>query len=120
MERSLDVPPFAAGELPPRKVAWLHPQLIRTACHAWLSTVAAEYLDRRETPLRSTTFDRQSTSIPTGRHSRVRSSTHFCACFQRRVWIDYVSDIGDSWEATYAVLSFSSPEAQGARSRRDG
>src|ERR671910_382611 len=44
------VPPIEAKELPPKKVAWLQPgQLVRTAYHVWLSTIASEYLDRRET-----------------------------------------------------------------------
>ena len=104
---SIRVPPFPAGELPPRKVAWLHPwQLVRTAYHAWLSSVAAEYLDRRET-LAALDNARAPRKVPT--KAVVRPGKKIDAFVRRAapedgVWIDYVADIGDSWEATYAVL----------------
>src|SRR5512145_136220 len=101
MDRSLDVPPFAAGELPPCKVAWLHPwQLIRTAYHAWLSTVAAEYLDRRET---LAALDKVRTAKHVAPDWAVQPGEVIDAFLRvppkDGVWIDYVSDIGDSWEA---------------------
>lgn len=105
MERSLDAPPFAAGELPPRKVAWLHPwQLARTAYNAWLSSVAAEYLDRRET-LAALDRIRVPKRVPTNWVVQPGETIDaYLNVPEKGVWIDYVSDIGDCWEATYAVL----------------
>ena len=41
--------PLAAGQLPPRKVAWLNPlQLLRTGYHVWLVSAATGIIDRRE------------------------------------------------------------------------
>ena len=99
-------PPFGAGELPPKRVAWLHPlQLLRTAYHVWLSTTAKEYIDRRETlaaldqiPVRRATYP-VSSLVPTNTYDAELPQ----AFVQRGVWLDFVADIGDSWSATYAV-----------------
>jgi calcineurin-like phosphoesterase family protein len=106
--------PFDAGQLPPKKVAWLHPgQLIRTAYHAFLSTVATEFLDRREMlaamdagdppagvgMVGQTLVHDQETHRAEGRTFRVPDALTQCP-----VWIDYVADIGDSWEATYSTV----------------
>jgi hypothetical protein len=102
-------PPLAAGELPPKKVAWLHPsQLLRTAYHVWLSTTAKEYIDKRETlaalgaipapeddPLHPGVLDRGDTID-------ARTPNHYEA---EGLWIDFVADMGDSWDATYAVAT---------------
>ena len=100
------LPPFSAGELPPAAVAWLHPlQLIRTSYHVWLSTTAKEYIDRRET---LAALDR----IAVERAAYPVSSLYPCHTYDAElpqklakegICIDYVADIGDSWNATYAV-----------------
>jgi hypothetical protein len=86
------IPPLGRRELPPRKIAWLLPtQLLRTAYHVWLSTTASEFLDRREVlaaldPNREVQAFRQLGN-------------------DGGVWLDFVADIGDSWEATHAVAT---------------
>lgn len=100
--------PLEPGELPPKQVAWLHPwQLLRTAYHVWLSTVAKEYIDRRETLAALDTIRAIDQEIP---DSTLESTDTFDAALvaddhQRDVWIDFVADIGDSWNATYSVAS---------------
>ena len=99
-------PPFGAGELPPKRVAWLHPfQLLRTAYHVWLSTTAKEYIDRRETlaaldqiPVRRAAYP-VSSLVPTNTYDAELPQRFV----QQGVWLDFVADIGDSWSATYAV-----------------
>ncbi len=97
-------PPFAAGELPPKKVAWLHPfQLLRSSYHVWLSTIAKEYIDRRET---LAALD--ALQAPRDLLGALKPWSSFDASLsdellQRGVWIDFVADIGDSWNATYAT-----------------
>lgn len=106
-DRSKDVPPpFQAGELPPKPVAWLHPfQLLRTSYHVWLSTTMKEFIDRRETlaALDRTAVPRESYPV-----SSLTAKTAYEAelppQFEKNgVWIDFLADIGDSWDATYAV-----------------
>jgi hypothetical protein len=99
------VPPIEAKELPPKKVAWLHPgQLIRTAYHVWLSTVASEYLDRRET---LAALDTARAPKKVSENSIIKPGTVVDAFLPvrpgRGVSIDYVADIGDSWQATYSI-----------------
>ena len=100
------LPPFGAGELPPKGVAWLHPlQLIRTAYHVWLSTTAKEYVDRRETLAALDQIQLPRASYPDS--SLIPLATYDAelppALEKNGVWIDYVADVGDSWNATYAV-----------------
>jgi Calcineurin-like phosphoesterase len=99
-------PPFEPGEAPPKKVAWLSPiQLIRTAYHVWLSTVAVEYLDRRETlaALDGHRFDHDNPLVdPVIKPGKVVDA-FVPKLPEGGVRIDFVADIGDSWEATYAT-----------------
>ena len=101
-------PPPAAGELPPKKVAWLHPvELLRTGYNVWLSTTAKEYIDRRETlaalgnikvrrnDLSAAVFERGYSVDAIYPHDRYASG----------LWIDFVADVGDSWEATYSIAT---------------
>ena len=116
--------PFPPCEVPPTRVAWLHPlQLLRTVYHSILSTAGTGLLDRRDvqaaqppvydgypsvTWLRGAPLDDPG-ATGTQSHSRKESSADYlipppsspCA----PIWIDYVADIGDSWDATYATLS---------------
>jgi hypothetical protein len=100
--------PLEPGELPPKEVAWLHPgQLLRTAYHVWLSTVAKEYIDRRETlaaldAVRA--INRQFPNI-TLEFGNASDAAIPRADHGRDIWIDFVADIGDSWNATYAVAN---------------
>jgi hypothetical protein len=99
-------PPFGAGELPPKRVAWLHPlQLLRTAYHVWLSTTAKEYIDRRETLAALGEIAVPRATYPVS--ALVPTSTYDAELpaplVKAGVWIDFVADIGDSWSATYAV-----------------
>jgi calcineurin-like phosphoesterase family protein len=84
--------PLDRRQLPPRKVAWLLPsQLLRTAYHVWLSSTASEFLDRREV-LAALDPDKEVHALRPRRNGD-------------GVWVDFVADIGDSWEATHAVAS---------------
>lgn len=119
MERRLLAPPgfpLPAGQKPLKKVAWFHPlELLRTGYHAWLSTIAKEYLDRREmlAALDATTVPvdaglSKSVLITAAGNGNGRGNTFELApAVERRgvLWIDFVADIGDSWEATYAVAT---------------
>jgi hypothetical protein len=102
--------PFAPGEVPPKSVAWLNPlELIRTAYHALLSQIVTGYLDRREVQAALDAPPR----LPV--HSRLGSlvqhpNESFLSLLDpdadnKDLWIDFVADIGDSWDATYATLS---------------
>ena len=99
-------PPFQAGELPPKAVAWLHPlQLLRTSYHVWLSTTAKEFIDRRETVA---ALDRGAVARECYPISSLTAATTYDARLPDEianagVWIDFLADIGDSWDATYAT-----------------
>jgi hypothetical protein len=109
-----DAEPLPPGALPPKKVAWLHPvELLRTAYHVWLSTVATEFLDRREN---LAALDRNglpdvqrgpkgSLSAEGSAHPTHRATVYGVDAEHNpgELWIDFVADLGDSWEATYAV-----------------
>src|SRR4029079_4497267 len=119
MLRSKPQEPLGRRELPPAKVAWLHPlELARTAYHAWLSQVATSYLDRREV---LAALDRDPTRrddrppavpgvvtpLPTPQPVRYNGEDFFGSPHHQAegVWIDFMADVGDSWEATHAVAS---------------
>ncbi|HZJ32643.1 MAG TPA: metallophosphoesterase [Vicinamibacterales bacterium] len=98
-------------ELPPPKVAWLHPlELMRTAYHAWLSQVATAYIDRREVlaaldskpPEIDPAFGVVTPVVGPLDGEPVFSSDHQKS---NGVWIDFVADVGDSWEATHAIAT---------------
>lgn len=95
----------AAGEAPPKKVAWLAPwQLFKTGLHVWLETVGSGLVDRREV---MAALDRSHTlanfaggSIQTG--DRIDGYVQSAG---PSMSIDFVADVGDSWEATYAIAT---------------
>ena len=99
--------PFEPGELPPRAVVWLHPwELLRTAYRALLSTAATGFLDRREmlaalNPPREAPADSQPGVLRPSADGRTLRAQ--LPPGQEALWIDYVADIGDSWDATYAT-----------------
>jgi hypothetical protein len=99
-------PPFLAGERPPKAVAWLHPlQLLRTSYHVWLSTTAKEFIDRRETVA---ALDRAAVPRESYPVCCLAATTTYDAKLpdeiaSKGVWIDFLADIGDSWNATYAT-----------------
>jgi hypothetical protein len=105
---------LTSNELPPPMVPWLHPlELLRTAYHAWLSGVATSYLDRREV---LAALDRDpgepmfgtppaapiaGTTAPPGRSSADDRPEEP----EKEYWVDFVADVGDSWEATHAIAT---------------
>jgi hypothetical protein len=110
--------PFEPGEVPPRPIVWLHPwELLRTAYRSLLSTAATGFLDRRETlatlhapperPVHSTPAVLRPSAD--GRTLVLGPRT------ARPLWIDYVADIGDSWDATYATTSLVAREKLNVR-----
>jgi hypothetical protein len=116
---------LAPGELPPPKVAWLHPlELARTAYHAWLSQVATSYLDRREVLAALDRRPSQPDGPPpdpwSGQPPVSRDSAAYWSSTTRQtegIWIDFVADIGDSWEATHAVATLMAQRELNVRGR---
>ena len=108
-----DAAPFASGELPPPAVAWLHPwQLVRTGYHAVVSAVATGFLDRREMlaaleavdlPTTRNDHDHSHGSLVRAKTSSGRSVLVLADAAKKDLWLDFVADIGDSWNATYAT-----------------
>lgn len=101
--------PRAAGELPPKKVAWLNPwQLVVTAYHTWLSTQGTGLLDRREVLAALGNAGPLPRSVRSA-NTAVKQATRIDGILEHAgkdpIWVDYVADVGDSWEATYAVAS---------------
>ena len=124
-----DEPPFQPGELPPRKVAWLHPlELVRTGYHSLLSRVATGFLDRREMlsaidhghppghalPNPTLVRDEEGATPPfsTLRAAGIGSAT-------QEIWVDFVADLGDSWDATYATAMLIAKERLKVRGHSD-
>lgn len=143
--------PFPPGEVPPRKVAWLHPlQLLRTTYQSILSSAGTGLLDRRDVQaslpviydggyptvtwlgpgrpdvggpadpenagsvraallrLRRWLKWIPSERPPDGPQAPAQPLPEYlesAALKDHSIWIDYVADIGDSWDATYATLS---------------
>src|SRR5687768_3320249 len=107
--------PFPPGQLPPRKVAWLHPlELVRTGYLALISRVATGFLDRREIMAAIDQGDPPGhiSHNPTLVRDKDAHTAPYCtlrtaadAVWQRKegIWIDFVADLGDSWDATYAT-----------------
>jgi hypothetical protein len=107
-------PRLAQGELPPPTVAWLHPiELVRTAYHAYLSHLATSYIDRREvlaaldrTPVELESVSNGAATSPAAPPRGSGYGDRLASAEQNEdFWIDFLADIGDSWEATYAVAS---------------
>jgi hypothetical protein len=115
-------PPSEAGELPPTKVAWLHPmELLRTGYNVWLSTIAKEYIDRRETLAALGTVKRPNDGLPAAILARGRTidATYPAKQPDNGLWIDFVADIGDSWEATYATATLLAKQELRVRGHAD-
>jgi hypothetical protein len=71
----------------------------------WLSTTAKEYIDRRETlavldQTRIRRYEYPASSLLAASACDAQLPQRFV---DEGIWIDYVSDVGDSWNATYAV-----------------
>ena len=100
-------------------VCWYAPlQLLRTAQSVAIATIFGRHADPRV--IEAITRDPGSQKVPVGGaprqiHQYQDASTPF--------WIDYVSDTGDGWDATYTVayyvaqdeLALSSNESLGER-----
>jgi hypothetical protein len=99
-QRAIPSVPGGAAEQPPKTVAWLHPfELLRTGYHVWLSTIGKEFIDRRET---LAALDRGDLpEISPGPPGCLDDGLHLSQ--QDDAWIDFVADVGDSWNATYAT-----------------
>lgn len=101
-------PPRSAGELPPKKVAWLHPvELLRTGYNVWLSTTAKEYIDRRETLAALGNITIAKDGLPDAAFVRGQAvdAVYNPDRDESGLWIDFVADIGDSWEATFSIAT---------------
>ena len=105
---SATTPPREAGELPPKKIAWLHPiELLRTGYNVWLSTIAVEYIDRREMLAALQNIKIPDDGLPPAVLERGETidAVYPPAQHHAGLWLDFVADIGDSWEATHAVAT---------------
>lgn len=84
-----------AGEKKRRMVAWFDPrQLIDTAIRVALSTVFGQFADRREALAAANPIDDKALDERCDYRDR-----HPDGDF----WFDYVADVGDGWNPTYAV-----------------
>ncbi|HEY8474931.1 MAG TPA: metallophosphoesterase [Natronosporangium sp.] len=86
MRRPTSLDPYELGFTPRPPVAWLAPlQLLRTSVRAALATTFGAYLDKRELQgvLPSRSYRQE------GEHGEL--------------WLDYVADCGDGFNATYSV-----------------
>jgi alpha-beta hydrolase superfamily lysophospholipase len=121
--------PTAAGELPLKKVAWLNPlELLRTGYHTWLVTAGSGLIDRREMLAaldhgEYIPIDEYQPDTRYRTQESWRTKTDLLPCIVARgqhidgfispppgkatdgLWVDFVADVGDSWEATYATAS---------------
>src|SRR5262245_55915591 len=91
------------------KTCWLHPiELSRTAFRALFATEVAGYTDRRELLAR---IVKRKVEVP--ENCRVKPTPRvkrFDAIVHPQpeddgVWIDFVADVGDGFDATYATAS---------------
>ncbi len=89
-----------------RPTRWLHPiEVLRAAFHAFFSTTIAGYIDRRESMavlprLRPEDQPRHGSRValrPSGPDAVVEGDGD--------LWIDFIADIGDGFDATYAMAS---------------
>lgn len=86
------------GFNPQDQVRWLSPrELARAGIKAVLSAVFADYADKREI---QSNFDKQLITIP----DAPPDTTGDC-------WFDYVSDLGDGFDATYTIASLLAEES---------
>ncbi|MDB5802553.1 MAG: hypothetical protein JWL63_3492 [Rhodocyclales bacterium] len=73
-------------------VNWLNPgQLSLTAVRALLGTVFGAYTDRREM------------QAALGPDAALQDCTHLNYSDRDELWMDYVADLGDGWDATYSI-----------------
>ena len=100
--------PLAAGEIPPKKVAWLNPWvLLQTGYHAWLVTAGSGILDRREVLAALNQFPRggDPAFLPPVVGSGAHIDGYVPDTYRGQLGLDFMADVGDSWEATYSVAS---------------
>lgn len=104
------ISPPTAADLPFKKqpmVKWFHPtELARTGMYVVLSKLFGAYADNREIqalrpnlPLEGVSNGAQSGDQPTGDYGD-----------QEELWLDYVSDLGDGFNSTYAVAQLLAAE----------
>src|ERR1700712_6116056 len=75
-----------------RSVNWLNPvQLSLTAVRALLGGLFGAYADRREV------------QAALGPDAALQDITHLNYANRNDLWIDYVADTGDGWDATYSI-----------------
>ncbi|MDC0709963.1 hypothetical protein POL68_15925 [Stigmatella sp. ncwal1] len=109
MGSSTDVmdPPAAAPTRPPKRppghrmVSWLDPLILaKTGMRAVISSTIGKQADRRLLDaLSAPKIEPHDFSVDAAGHPR------------RELWLDYVSDLGDGWDSTYAVaLAVSQPK----------
>lgn len=92
------------GFTPQEQVRWLSPQeLLRTALKVGLSSVFADYADRREV---QAALPSRRIWIPPDRHGGA--------------WVDYVADLGDGFDSTYTVARLLAAPELAVDPPRDG
>ncbi len=100
-----------------KMVGWYSPsQLLRTSSEVLVSSILGRHADRRSIEASNRPpkyFDFSPAPQFTNHHSHAKDDEKFnlaakpfpIAQDQRTLWIDYVSDLGDGWNSTYAVAS---------------
>lgn len=84
--RPRELDPQQLGFTPQRSISWLTPTLLlSTGLRALLATLFGAYLDKREL----------QNSLPADIHHQPGTGGE--------LWLDYVSDLGDGFDATYSV-----------------
>jgi hypothetical protein len=83
-----------------RMVGWFDPiELIRMAVRSLLGTLFGQYLDRRETQAAL-----HPSTLGPGAHTATTAGTcDHDYSDKNELWMDYVADLGDGWDATYTI-----------------
>src|SRR3954467_3304670 len=95
------VPPLDDTTRYPRMAHWFDPVLLlKLLNNVFLSSVFGQYADRR---LMIAALD----TVPMDEHVKRAKAirTEFSAEAEGAIWIDWVADLGDGFDSTYAVAS---------------
>jgi hypothetical protein len=92
-----------------KMVGWYDPrQLAKTANEVVVSTILGKHADRRLVqalnPEKIQTYEYTKEFRVTGEDPNTSASGEWVA--REEMWIDYVSDLGDGWDSTYAVAYY--------------
>ncbi len=90
-------------------VGWYDPmQLLKTAQEVIISTIFGKHADRRLVQvLGSEKMPPYDYTLETKQQGAAQENMSAMAVVERKeIWIDYISDVGDGWNSTYAVAHY--------------